>query len=113
MASRSSASPKNSSSVSLRAWTQVPVWREGAPCVAYIKGSFTGSLTHPKIGEAGRAFLASLLSQLSDAQLRDLFQTARVDRRTGGKDETPSAVEEWVAAFKLKRAQILDQTCPL
>ena len=110
---------KNADSVSLDSWTQVPVWKDRAHCVAQLKGSFTGSFSSPKISEAGRAFLAGLLVQLSDAQLRDLFETARVKRRSSDpssdpdKDAPPARVNEWVTAFKQKRDQIVDQRCPL
>jgi hypothetical protein len=86
--------------------------------VARLKGSFTGSLGNPKISEAGRAFLAGLLTQLSDAQLHDLFETARVKRRSADPsndpdhDTPPASVDAWVTAFKQKRAQIVDQRCP-
>lgn len=109
---------KNADSVSLATWTPMPVWKDRAQCVAQLKGSFTGSLSNPKIREAGRAFLAGLLVQLTDAQLRDLFETARVKRRSSdpssdpGKDGPSARVDEWVMAFKLKRAQIVDQRCP-
>ncbi len=95
------------------------MWKDPARCVAELNGSFTGSLSDPKISEAGRAFLAGLLVQLTDAQLRDLFETARVKRRSSDpsgdpdKDGPPASVNEWVKAFKLKRAQIVDQRCPL
>jgi hypothetical protein len=110
---------KNKNSVSLDAWTQVPVWKEGGQCVAELNSSLTGSLSDPKIGEAGRAFLAGLLVQLTDAQLRDLFETARVTRRSSDpssdpeKDGRPGSVEQWVMAFKLKRAEIVDKRCPV
>jgi hypothetical protein len=105
---------KNADSVRLATWTRVPVWKDRARCVAQLKRSFTGSLSNPKIREAGRAFLAGLLVQLTDAQLRDLFETARVKRRSSdpGKDGPSASVDEWVTAFKLKRAQIVDQRCP-
>ena len=110
---------KNADSVSLDSWTQVPVWKDRVHCVAQLKGSFTGSFSSPKISEAGRAFLAGLLVQLSDAQLRDLFEAARVKRRSSDpssdpdKDAPPARVNEWVTAFKQKRDQIVDQRCPL
>jgi hypothetical protein len=109
---------KNKNSVSLATWAQMPVWKDPARCVARLKGSFTGSLSNPEIREAGRAFLAGLLVQLSDAQLRDLFETARVKRRSSDpsgdpdKDGPAASVNEWVTAFKAKRAQIVDQRCP-
>jgi hypothetical protein len=108
----------NQDSVSLDTWAKVPVWKEGEACVARLKGSLTGSLSDPKISEAGRAFLAGLMAELRDAQLHDLFETARVKRRSsdpGGdrEDEAgPATVNGWVRAFKLKRAQILERRCP-
>ena len=108
----------NPNSVRLAAWRQVPVWKDRAQCVAELEHSLGGSLTNPQISEAGRAILAGLLVQLSDAQLRDLFETARVKRRSSDpssdpeKDGPPAKVDEWVTAFKLKRAQIVDQRCP-
>jgi hypothetical protein len=109
---------RNKSSVSLDDWSQVPVWKDPVHCVAELKGSFTGSFSSPTISEAGRAFLASLLVQLSDAQLRDLFVNARVKQRSSNpsahveKDAPLARVDEWVSVFKLKRAQIVDQRCP-
>jgi hypothetical protein len=71
---------------------------------------------NPQISEAGRAFLAGLLVQLSDAQLRDLFEVARVTRRSTDPAHDPdgprATVDEWVKAFKSKRAQIVDHHCP-
>jgi hypothetical protein len=58
------------------------------------------------------------LVQVTDAQLRDPLETARVKRRSSdpgsdpGKDGPPARVNEWVRAFKLKRGQIVDQRCP-
>ncbi len=109
---------RNKNSVDLSTWAQVPVWKDAGQCVAELSGSLTGSLSNPKISEAGRAFLAGLLVQLTDAQLRDLFESARVKRRSSDpssdpdKDGPPARVDEWVTAFKLKRAQIVDQRCP-
>lgn len=110
---------QNKNSVSLDTWTQVPVWKDGEACVARLKGSFTGSLSNPKISEAGRAFLAGLLVQLTDAQLRDLFENARVKRRSSDPSSDPekdgelATVNEWVKAFKMKRAQLVDRRCPV
>ena len=109
----------NKNSVSLADWTQEPVWKDRAGCVAQLSRSFSGTLDNPKIPEAGRAFLAGLLVQLSDAQLGDLFESARVKRRSSDpssdpdKDGPPASVNEWVTAFKLRRAQIVDQRCPV
>jgi hypothetical protein len=103
---------RSSDSVNLANWTRESVWKDPARCVAQLKRSFTGSLGNPQVSEAGRAFLAGLLVQLSDAQIRDLFETARVERRTSAKHGPPASVDQWVSGFKVKRAEIVDQRCP-
>jgi hypothetical protein len=105
---------RNVDSVSLVTWAALPVWRDAERCVARIDHSFTGSLSDPPISEAGRAFLAGLMLQLSDTQIRALFETARVDQRPGDPHTTgPMAgIDAWVTAFKLKRGQIVDARCP-
>jgi hypothetical protein len=52
--------------------------------------------------------------QLSDAQITDLFEVARVDLRprTPGKGQSGyPTVAEWVDAFKQKRAEIASRRC--
>ena len=66
--------------------------------------SLTGSLENPRIGEAGRQFLASRLLLLSDNQLHDLFKAAMADRRGG-------TLDEWVSVFKRKRDEIVHARC--
>jgi len=111
------ANPTNSNelgSVNLVAWRATPVWKHDAGCTGNLSKSFTGSLEDPIISEEGRRFLADLLSQLSDRQLRDLFEGARVQlrlRSPGDPASGASTVEEWVAAFKAKRAQIVQRRC--
>jgi hypothetical protein len=105
---------RNIDSVSLDTWAEIPVWRDRARCEAQLKGSLTNTLSNPVIGEAGRAFLARLLVQLTDVQVRDLFETARVSLRSSdpGEHGAGGRVDMWVKAFKAKRAQIVDQRCP-
>jgi hypothetical protein len=100
-------------SVNLERWARTPVWRDGERCVANVHASVTGSLEHPPISEEGRAFLAGLLRQLSDAQLRDLFEVARFSRRgvEEGGHISNGTVAEWVAAFKKKRDEIAGRRC--
>jgi len=102
------------SSVNLEAWKQTPVWKDDAGCVGNLPKSFTGTLSEPVIGEAGRRFLASLLMQLSDRQLYELFEAARVDLRlrSPGKVDSGFATEaDWVDAFKAKRQEIVARRC--
>jgi hypothetical protein len=95
----------------LESWRHVPVWKDGAPCQANLTKSLVGTLEHPTISESGRRFLADRLAMLSDRQLHDLFTAARVERwkdRVQGRPVTP---DDWVQAFKEKRAQIAERRC--
>ena len=102
------------SAVNLDAWSRVPVWKGETGCVGNLPRSLTGTLHNPAISEAGRRFLASLLVQLTDRQLHDLFEVARVDLRPrspgSGRSGFP-AIQEWVDAFKEKRRQIVERRC--
>jgi len=94
------------SAVNFKEWSRTPVWKDETGCVARLPKSMTGSLEHPKISEAGRAFLSDLLSQLSDQQLRDLFEVAQFTRR-----DSSATVDDWVSAFKKKRGDIAARAC--
>jgi len=92
------------------------VWKDEKQCVGNLSKSFTGNLSNPRISEEGRKFLADLLVQLTDAQLRDLFTVAhfaqgpeRMRKRGGSADDTIAA---WVEAFKTKRDAIVRAHCP-
>jgi hypothetical protein len=98
-------------SVNLAEWSRANVWRHDTGCVAAIDKSVTGTLSDPTISEAGRAFLAGLLTQLSDAQLHDLFAVARFDQRAIPGKTGASTIDDWVRVFKLKRAQIVERSC--
>jgi hypothetical protein len=98
-------------SVNFDQWSQVPVWTESPGCIGNLAPSQSGSLENPRIGEAGRKFLADLLVQLSDEQLRDLFETARFSRRRTASVRA-ATTEQWVDAFRKKRDQIVNRTCP-
>jgi hypothetical protein len=76
--------------------------------------SITGTLGDPKISEAGRQFLADLLVQLTDQQLKDLFEVSRIDSRSRkpGSTKPAATVDEWVTAFKHKRDEIVTSHCP-
>jgi hypothetical protein len=101
-------------SVNLAGWRETPVWKGDQGCVGNLHRSFTGTLSDPVIGEQGRAFLADLLSQLSDEQLIDLFEAARVDlrlREPGKLSSGDATVAEWVRAFKDKRQEVVTRRC--
>jgi hypothetical protein len=85
-------------------WSGTRIWREGTPCVGALPRSLTGSLENPRIGEAGRQFLASRLLLLADHQVRDLFRAAKADLRGG-------TVDDWVGVFKRKRDEIVQARC--
>ena len=103
------------SGVNLIAWRQTPVWKTtAAGCVGNLPKSFKGTLDNPTIREDGRRFLADLLAQLSDDQIRDLFEVARVNLRLRNPADPSSGfatIDEWVGAFRDKRAQIVERRC--
>jgi hypothetical protein len=99
------------SGANLQAWSQTPVWKDAQRCIGNLPPSQTGTLEYPKISEAGRAFLADLLAQLTDAQLRDLFTAARIGDKPGLNGEGGGAVIDWIAAFKKKRDEIEAARC--
>jgi hypothetical protein len=94
------------SSVNLKAWSAMPIWKGETGCVANMPKSMTGSLEDPQISEAGRKFLAELMAQLSDTQIRDLFEVARFTRR-----QPETTIEDWTNAFKQKRSDIAARSC--
>ena len=95
----------------LESWRSVPVWKDPKACQAELTSSIVGTLSHPHISDEGRKFLADRLSLLSDAQLHDLFTAARVDRRKDKIEGRPITADDWVQAFKEKRAQIVEHRC--
>jgi hypothetical protein len=102
------------SAVSLEAWSRVPIWKGETGCIGNLPRSLTGTLHNPIISEDGRRFLASLLVQLTDAQLHDLFDVARFHLRPRSPERGRSgfpAIQEWVDAFKEKRRQIVERSC--
>jgi hypothetical protein len=101
-------------SVNLAEWAKVPVWKDDESCVGNLSGSLTGTLKDPEISEEGRAFLARLLAQLTDRQIHDMFEAARVSlrlRRPGEGASGFATVDDWVRAFKDKRAEIVERRC--
>jgi hypothetical protein len=101
-------------SMNLVEWSGTPIWKDTAACVGNLPKSLTGTLFDPPISEQGRQFLADLLVQLSDDQLRGMFEAARVTLRLRNPADLSSGfptVDEWVTAFKAKRDQIVSRRC--
>ena len=104
----------NRGSLNFEEWSTTPIWRDPVACVAHMSKSFSGTLGNPTISEAGRQFLAGLLVQLTDQQLHDLFEVARVERRSRDPHHAglrPATVDEWVTAFRRKRDEIVNHQC--
>jgi len=100
-------------SANFEKWAEEPVWRKPETCEANLAGSLTSTLRNPVIGEPGRRFLADLLVQLTDQQLTDLFKVARLPARARAADQPEGdSVRDWVAAFKAKRDEVVNQRCP-
>jgi len=102
-------------------WIAHPVWKDRGSCQADLRDARTGTMTHPQIYEAGRAFLASRLARLSDKQITDLFVASRIEERGEEMDDirvdAPSprrkvTVDDWRIAFKVHRDEITKIACP-
>jgi hypothetical protein len=106
----------NNTRVDLEAWRSQPMWKDPRQCVANQKKSLSGTLVNPRISEGGRKFLADLLVQLSDAQIRDMFRAARFERREqkirASEGDRRVTLDDWVEVFKRKRGEIVNQICP-
>lgn len=101
--------------VDLEGWTNAPVWDDRAQCVTSMATMPHDGATFNavRITEAGRRHLSSLLGQLSDQQIHDLFAGARFDRGTGLLNREVAPIPAWVAAFKARvRAISEGPACP-
>jgi hypothetical protein len=101
--------------VDYEGWKKRSVWKNRDSCRARlvsIGGIFrTSTLRNPVVGEEGRALLASLLAQLSDAQIADLFRASRIESLhqtmpDGASGRREVRVADWVELFKKKRDEI-------
>jgi hypothetical protein len=93
--------------IDLNNWRRGRIWKDGASCTVSMEHLPWAGATFAerRISEAGRQLLLGLLDQLTDQQLRDLFEASRVTRlEQYGSDGRPA--EAWVAAFKDRVAQI-------
>jgi len=106
--------------MNLKSWSEKPVFKTSDPgqeCHGELTVSMAagdGSLGDPRIGEAGRAFLAERLRRLTDDHLKAIFQAARVHLMTRDDDDDDAKgapVDAWVAAFKDKVRQLGERSC--
>ena len=110
------ATLRNTSKMKLSDWDSTVIWKDSKQCIGEMPRSFTGSLEDPKISEAGRSFLATQLSKLSDRQIRDLFTVSNVVKRgeqidgADGKKRRVT-VDDWARVFKRKRSEIVAARC--
>ena len=100
--------------VDLEGWETSKLWDDRAACrISMNELSHGGATFGPtRISERGRRFLVKLLGGLTDAQLADLFATARFDRPRSAFSKT-SPVSQWVRVFKQRvRAISEGPQCP-
>jgi hypothetical protein len=93
-------------------WAATPIWADAAGCVVSLeKLPYKGGHFSPiQISEEGRLLIARRLSQLTESQIRTMFEAARFpDPETG----EPGDVSAWVRTFQDKVRQIAERpACP-
>jgi len=95
-------------------WAATPIWVDAATCSVSMKQLPYGGSTFPdtRITEGGRKFLSGRLRRLSTAQIRELFEGARIASYPH-KTEKARDVDQWVRAFEDKVRAIVDRApCP-
>ena len=100
--------------VDLNNWRKYQVWADRKSCRVSMKSLPFEGATFPdrQISEEGRRLLLGWLEQLSDQQLRDVFEGSRITQFDQVSAEGRNA-EVWVNAFKEKVRQIRDGgPCP-
>jgi hypothetical protein len=101
--------------VDLGGWQTAPIWGNRDTCLATMESlPYNGATFAPvTVTEAGRRHLASLLGQLRDDQIEDLFTAARFHKKKSFIKAPARPVSEWVSAFKNRVRQISDGApCP-
>lgn len=100
--------------VDLHNWRLGRIWKNSATCLVSMEHLPWGGATFPerRISEEGRRHLLALLEQLSDAQLRDLFDSSGITAHDQVSAEARRAAA-WIGVFKDKVQQISDGgPCP-
>ena len=99
--------------VAYERWAQKPIWADGSRCVVSMHDMpYRGSNFKPvQISEGGRALLGARLKQLSEPQIRALFQSAGFPDPATGR--ATGEVTPWVKTFQEKVREIADRSpCP-
>jgi hypothetical protein len=102
------------SKIDLDHWTDTPVWSDAATCTVSMRDWPRGGNGFPEvhISEEGRQFLGARLRALSQQQIRDLFEGARVPAYPQDNPKAKDA-DAWVRAFQQKVGAIVDRApCP-
>ena len=100
--------------VDLEGWERSKVWEDRSACRLSMKDLPHGGATFESahVSERGRRFLGTLLHELTDAQLTDLFTWARFDKPRSRLMET-RPVSDWVRVFKSRVREISEgPPCP-
>ena len=90
----------------LKGWAKRSVFKDRA-CTGNVPGDSNSTLRSPRIGEAGRAFLAERLAELRKNKLADIFRAAHVEQ-VPGENNSPEA---WAAALEQKIDEIASARC--
>lgn len=93
----------------LHHWRSGRIWTDAGRCTVSMEHLPWGGATFPegRISEGGRQLVLGLLSQLTDGQIRDLFEGSRATVVSQFTAESAS-VAAWVQAFKSRVEQIRD-----
>lgn len=93
----------------LHHWRTGRIWKDAAQCTVSMAHLPWGGATFPeaRISEDGRQLLLGLLTQLTDGQLRDLFEGSRATSVSQLSAES-SNFSAWVQAFRSRVQQIRD-----
>lgn len=93
--------------IDLENWRRDRIWKDASTCTVSMEHLPWGGGTFPetRISEDGRQKLVELLEQLSVAQLRSLFDGARVTR-FDQVSATARSADAWISAFLDKVEQV-------
>jgi hypothetical protein len=93
--------------VDLQNWKRGQIWKDARTCTVSMEHMpwGGGTFTERRISDSGRLLFLRLVEQLSDGQLRDLFEGSRITTQDQFSAEATRA-DAWVRAFKGRVEQI-------